>query len=71
MNNIDNTTKNNNKDECNNNKAIIIIMTVIITGLMPAGDSLISWGERSSLALVGNPSRDGVRAPQTHPSVYE
>ena len=26
----------------------------------PAGDSLISWGEGSSLALVGNPSRDGV-----------
>ena len=23
------------------------------------GDSLISWGEGSSLALVGNPSRDG------------
>ena len=26
----------------------------------PAGDSLISWGEGSSLTLVGNPSRDGV-----------
>ena len=30
------------------------------TGLMSRGDSLISWGEGSSLALVGNPSRDGV-----------
>ena len=29
-------------------------------GLCPTGDSLISWGEGSSLALVGNPSRDGV-----------
>ena len=27
---------------------------------MSRGDSLISWGEGSSLALVGNPSRDGV-----------
>ena len=26
----------------------------------PGGDSLISQGEGSSLALVGNPSRDGV-----------
>ena len=26
----------------------------------PAGDTLISWGEGSSSALVGNPSRDGV-----------
>ena len=30
------------------------------TGLMSNGDSLISWEERSFLALVGNPSRDGV-----------
>ena len=63
---------------------IIIIITKIIipprlgnTGLI-AGDSLISWGEGSSLALVGNPSRDGVsikilvwRHLKTHPSVYE
>ena len=50
-------------------KVIIIIITIIImiiyprpgnTGLMPVGHSLISWGEGSSLALVGNPSRDGV-----------
>ena len=48
---------------------VIIIITIIImiiyprpgnTGLMPVGHSLISWGEGSSLALVGNPSRDGV-----------
>ena len=30
------------------------------TGLMSSGDSLISWGEGSFLAFVGNPSRDGV-----------
>ena len=30
------------------------------TGLMSNGDSLISWGEGSFLAFVGNPSRDGV-----------
>ena len=53
---------------------IIIIIIIIInnnnnnnktprlgnTGLMSSGISLISWGEGSSLALVGNPSRDGV-----------
>ena len=55
---------------------IIIIMIIIIITLeiiiiitpwdqeilvwSPAGHSLISWGEGSSLAFVGNPSRDGV-----------
>ena len=47
---------------------IIIIITIIMiitprpgkTGLMSSRDSLISWGEGSSLALAGNPSRDGV-----------
>ena len=45
---------------------IIIIIIIIypqdqeIPGWRPPGDSLISWGERSSSALVGNPSRDGV-----------
>ena len=40
---------------------IIIIMIIIIIYPRPGntGDSLISWGEGSSLALVGNPSRDG------------
>ena len=48
---------------------IIIIITIISPGLDPrdheilgwcrARDSLISWGGRTSLALVGNPSRDG------------
>ena len=43
-------------------------------GWCPAEDSLISWGEGSSLALVGNPSGDGVsntgvEAPETQPSV--
>ena len=43
---------------------------------MSRGDSLISWGEGSPLALVGNPSRDGVlikllvwRHLKTQPSV--
>ena len=54
--------------------SIITIITVIIiiiiikwgsprpgnTGLISSGHSLISWGEGSSLALVGNPSRDRV-----------
>ena len=31
-----------------------------ILGWCPARDSLISWGEGSSLALADNPSRDGV-----------
>ena len=48
---------------------IIIIIKIIIIivspragniGFMSSGDSLISWGEESSLALVDNPSRDGV-----------
>ena len=46
---------------------IIIIKIIIIVspragniGFMSSGDSLISWGEESSLALVSNPSRDGV-----------
>ena len=45
---------------------IIIIIIIIISwdqeilGWCPVGDSLISWGEESSLALAGNPLRDGV-----------
>ena len=58
---------------------VIIIIIIIIkweslrpgnTGLMSSGHSLLSWGEGSSLSLVGNPSRDrvsikntGVKAP--------
>ena len=43
----------------------IIIMIIIIIrpeniGLMSSGYNLISWEEGSSLALVGNRSRDGV-----------
>ena len=34
--------------------------TIIIIIIIIEGDSLISWEERSSLALVGNPSRGGV-----------
>ena len=30
------------------------------TGLVSSGDSLTSWGEGASLALVGHPSSDGV-----------
>ena len=39
----------------------IIIIMIIIISPRPGNteDSLISWGEGSSLALVGNPSRDG------------
>ena len=40
--------------------AIIIIIIKISLGSGNTGDSLVSWGEGSSLALVGNPSRDGV-----------
>ena len=36
-----------------------IIITIIII-IIIEGDSLISWEEGSSLALVGNPSRGGV-----------
>ena len=57
-------------------KVLIMMMIIIITIIMiiivmipgeqkilgscSAGHSLISWVERSSLALVGNPSRDHV-----------
>ena len=52
-------------------KVIIVIIIIIpdnnkdsrdqeILGWYPARDSLISCGEGSSLAVVGNPSRDGV-----------
>ena len=37
---------------------IIIIKISLRSG--NTGDSLVSWREGSSLALVGNPSRDGV-----------
>ena len=53
--NNDNSNKNddnNNRNNNNNNQETL--------GWCPAGDSLISWEEGSSLALVGNPSRDGV-----------
>ena len=38
----------------------ISTFTTAATIIIIIGDSLISWGEGSSLALVGNPSRDGV-----------
>ena len=57
-------------DRINNSKMQnIILITIIIIinprdqeilGWCPAGHTLISWGKGSSLALVGNPSRDGV-----------
>ena len=49
---------NNNNNNNNNNPRDQEIL-----GWYLVGDSLISWGERSSLALVGNPSRVGVEAP--------
>ena len=39
---------------------IIIIIIKISLRSGNTGDSLVSWREGSSLALVGNPSRDGV-----------
>ena len=54
-NNNNNNNNNSNSSNNDNNNNIIIIM-----GWCPAGDSLISWGEGLSLALVDdNPSRDG------------
>ena len=47
-------------------KVIITLIRIIIslrpgnTGLMSSGESLISWRGGPSLALVGNPSRDGL-----------
>ena len=44
----------------NRNKNKIIIIIIKIMDWCPAGNSLVSWGEGTSLALVGNPSGDGV-----------
>ena len=41
-------------------KIIIIILLLIIIMIIIIRDSLISWGVGSSLALVENPSKDGV-----------
>ena len=52
-------------------KVIITLIRIIIslrpgnTGLMSSGESLISWREGPSLALVGNPSRDGLTIKKT------
>ena len=52
-------------------KVIITLIRIIIslrpgnTGLMSSGESLISWREGSSLALVVNPSRDGLTIKKT------
>ena len=56
-NNNDNDNNSNNNNNDNNNN--ISPRDHEILGLCSAGDSLISWGEGSFLALVGNPSRDG------------
>ena len=59
-NNNNNNNNSNSSNNDNNNNNIIIIIIIIIMGWCPAGDSLISWGEGLSLALVDdNPSRDG------------
>ena len=39
---------------------IILLLLIIIMIIIIIRDSLISWGEGSSLALVENPSKDGV-----------
>ena len=54
-NNNNNNNSNNDNDNINRNPRDQEIL-----GWCPAGDSLISWGEGSSSALVSNPSRDGV-----------
>ena len=59
-----NTTNSNNKwilnnNNINNNNNEIPREKEILSWC-PAGDSLISWVDKSSLALVGNPSRNGV-----------
>ena len=61
-NNNNNNNNSNNNDNKNNSNIIIIIIIIIIIfpSWCPARDSLISWGEGSSLALADNPSRDGV-----------
>ena len=51
-NNNNNNNNGNNNNNNNNNQETL--------GWCPAGDSLISWEEGSSLALVDNPIRDGV-----------
>ena len=62
----DPTTDPRKNDNNNINNVIITIIIIIIPrdqeilGQCPVGDSLILWGEGSSLALVDNPSRDGV-----------
>ena len=38
-----------------------------LVGLVSRGASLTSWGEGASLALVGNPSSDGVTIKMPHP----
>ena len=59
-NNNNNNNNDNNNDNNNNNNKNNSSRDQEILGLCPGGDSLISWGEGSSLALAGNPSRDGV-----------
>ena len=56
-NNNNNSNNDNNNNDNNNND---ILQDQEILGWFPAWEILISWGERSSLALVGNPSRDVV-----------
>ena len=55
---IINNNNNNNNDKNNNNNTKKRDQEIL--GWCPKGHSLIPCGERSSLALVGNPSRDGV-----------
>ena len=40
--------------------AVAVAVAVGVVVVVVVVDSLISWGEGSSSALVGNPSRDGV-----------
>ena len=54
LNNNNNNNNNNNKNNNNNPRDQEIL------GWCPVGDSLISWGEGSFLALLSNSSRDSV-----------
>ena len=42
-----------------------------LVGLVSRGASLTSWGEGASLALVGNPSSDGVTIKMPYPPSLE
>ena len=48
-------------------KVVTEEIPVVVTGLVSSGASLTSWGEGASLALVGNPSSDGITIKMPYP----